>query len=347
MSGEIYPYASLPTVQVGRSYGLRLADIRRTWEAGRTIGRAAKRYLARKRESFKSKPKSRGKRLRGGKKPAVLTGLVENDGTGGQLSKFRGRTGMCFIPQSVLDSIAHEIYVTNVAGQTLAGIGLQSVATIAIAGSPADFDAISSSSKVADYFLEDWRMEVDITNCYLANCSLAIYDVVARKDIASTTLVSPSAAWVQGTTDESSSAAYDVPGSTPFQVELFNQYYKVVQVTQVTLGGGNMHKHIMTAKPQRLIRGAYAAYTPEAFKDVTHWLMIVISGAPANDTVSTTQVTLGKGGVNWVYRKQHRWKPLQNNSNSVTVSSNLLTSFTTAEDVVNTGGSTITTNMFG
>lgn len=314
---------------------------RNTWRAGQTVGRALKRWMSKpraEREHRKSLARA---------KPKILKGVVENDGTGGQLSKFSRPARKSYIPKSVIDSVGHSIYTVNNAGQLLSPVGLQAAGVLGAMCTKSDYDNISATSSKDRYYLESVRMEVDMVNCYQANTSLCIYDIVARRDVASSSITNPLDAWLAGDNDEGVAADYTYAGSTPFQTDAFNTYFKVLNVTQVTLGGGNMHKHIVTAHPAQLLEGAYAHYTTYGYRDLSQWVMVVISGQPANDTVTSTQVTLGKGGINFVTRKEHRWRVLQSKTPVVAANNALLAAFTTNEQVVDTGGSTIGTNTFG
>jgi len=330
----------------GFGSGSRLGINRRTWDLGKSIGRGLKRAYDSRNSRSSAVKKVKTEDKKSFVKPGIPQGRVMNEGTGGQYSMFFKGGRKCFLPKHVEDALPPLAVVTNGAVQLKSAIGKQAIYSTEGLFLPTTATTYTGD-KITRVLYKSASQDITLNNIYLSNAYVIIYDIFARKDVANSTISKPDIAWIQGGTDESTANSYSFLGSTPWQVEVFNQFYRVEQVTNVVLGAGATHVHKVRIKPEAIVSSAYAQYSPYAFKDVTYFCMIEVHGSPANDTVTQTQVGIGAGGLNIVVDREETLKQLQRATPTLNVTNSLITAFTTAEQVVNLGGSTITTNAEG
>ena len=140
------------------------------------------------------------------------------------------------------------------------------------------------------------------------DCFLVIYDVIARRDLSSTTGdYDPAAAWYNGAPDTGmTSAATGYPGATPFAVPRFTQYFDVKKVSHIILPAGGCHNHRIHYEPNRMISREVIADNNQNVKGLTMYSIAVIYGAPDNNLTGTT-VTSGSAAVDFVQTKQYKW----------------------------------------
>lgn len=317
-------------------------------QAARTIGRAAKKWLARRRQAqIMSAPVTQDTFMSpASTRQGIQHGRVVNEGTGGQCSYFRMAGKKSYIPPHILDSLPPQVYQLAFASQLKSAVGLQNVTTLGNMFIPSMVTAYTSDT-VSRVVFESGTMDVTMNNIFLSNAYVIIYDIVARKDCAVANVQDPLSAWVNGDINTGATSAYTKLGSTPFQTELFNQYYRVAQQTDVVLAAGATHVHKARLKSNRQISAAYATNTPYAIKDLSYFCMIEVHGSPANDITTQTQVSVGQAGLNIIVDSEVHLKQLSKATPTITVTNTLATSFTNGEQVVNLGGSTITTNAEG
>lgn len=321
------PFSRVPTLgQLAKGTG--------GWPAGYGPGTAkklSKQYLRKKK----------------GGSNGIAQGRVMNEGTGGQFSMFNGPRHKSYLPKHVENALAPLVYQANAAYQLLSTVGKQNVLIPLGLNNPSITTGVTSDS-VSNMMFVETTGDVTMNNIYLSNVYIIIYDVFARKDIGTANVGTPLLAWTQGNSDEGSANAYAVLGSTPWQSEAFNQFYRVAQVTNVVLAAGGTHVHKVRLHPNRLVNGSYATYTPYGFRDLTYWTMIEIHGSPANDTTTQTQVSIGVGGLNIIADQEHKTKQIAKQTPIiVSVNSLRTTPFTVAEQVVNMGGTTIVAQAEG
>jgi len=140
------------------------------------------------------------------------------------------------------------------------------------------------------------------------DCFLVIYDVIARRDLSSTTLdYLPSSAWYDGAPDTGmTSAATFYPGATPFAVPRFTQYFDVKKVSHIILPAGGCHNHRIHYEPNRMISREVIADNNQNVKGLTMYSLAVIYGAPDND-LTAVNVTSGSAVIDFVQTKQYKW----------------------------------------
>lgn len=284
---------------------------------------------------------------KGGSKGGIRQGRVINEGTGGQYSMYNGPKGKSYLPSHIENALAPQVIQSNAASQLLATIGTQNTTTVLQLNTPS-ISPFLTGDKMSNTMYVRAFGDVTMNNIYLSNCYIIIYDIMARKDISSSSLSSPDLAWTQGVVDEGrSSSVVDYLGSTPWQSELFNQYYEVKQVTNVVLCAGGTHVHKVRLRPNRVVNAAYGQYTTYGLRGLTYFTMIEIHGSPANSITTQTTVSVGVAGLNIIADQEHMLKQIAKQTPSVQVNNTLVTSLAGGEQVVNLGGSTIVTQAEG
>lgn len=276
----------------------------------------------------------------------IQNGRVMNEGTGGQYSYFNGKKGVSFLNPSVLSEIAPQVYTNVQASQLKSAVSLQAVSVPLTLFSPTLATAVLSDN-ISRLLYDHATGDVTVNNIYLSNLYMIIYDCVARRDSGSAYTADPLSSWSQGDTDTGVSTSYTKLGSTPWQTELFNQFWEVKQVTNIVLGSGATHVHKVRLRPHASISGARAKYNASQLSGLTYCCMVEIHGSPANDTTTQTQVSVGVAGLNIISDKEEYLKLLKNNTPVIANSGSIPASFTVAEQVVNLGGSLIQPNAEG
>lgn len=342
MEIEPYSYSQGP---VG-SYASRIGINRNTWRAGQTIGRAVKRWLNKRgRPTPQSNPRP-AKKQRTAQKSTIQTGRVMNEGTGGQCSVFRGPFKKSFLPKYITEVIAPQKIQSASAWQIKSVIGKQNIISPLSLFLPS-LATSYTGDKFTRVLYEKATAEFTMNNIYLSNAYIIIYDIFARKDFTTAVFTDPVSAWTQGDTDEGAATAPTFLGSTPWNNELFNEYFRVSQVTKVVLAAGATHVHKINLNPNRVVSSAYAQYTNGGLKDVSYWCMVEVHGSPANDVTTQAAVSIGVGGLNIVVDYEQTLKQLLKATPTITAAAGLSTTLAGGEQVVNLGGSTITVNAEG
>ena len=140
------------------------------------------------------------------------------------------------------------------------------------------------------------------------DCFLVIYDVIARRDLSSTTTdYTPSNAWYNGAADTGMTSTNTLaPGATPFAVPRFTQYFDVKKVSHIILPAGGCHNHRIHYEPNRMISREVIADNNQNIKGLTMYSLAVIYGAPDNNQNGTV-VTSGSAVIDFVSTKQYKW----------------------------------------
>jgi len=324
---------------------LTLKNARR---AANVIGGAYKTYKEFKRSFGGSQSKVDARRAESRRELERLPtqhAKVQNEGAGGQCtyvniprlrSSFNGKTQKALAPITI---------VTNNAAQVKSSVGLQNAADVFSMALKADLTLETAGNTSTRILLESYRGEAILENVQLSNVRITLYDCIAKRDLPVAIESTPVTAWTSGYTAMAAGSVTN-PGATPWESDQFNDFYKVINKSEIILGAGACHRHIVTGRPNQLLTGA-VGQTFNGYRDCTYFLLMVVSGSPSNDTVTQTQVSLGVATVNVVWQTDHKWKQLSDATEGHAKTNNLITAFTTAEQVVNIGGTTITPNAEG
>lgn len=238
-----------------------------------------------------------------------------------------------FVPKSILMAYPQQIYDFNFAYEASSTVGLQDYTQINYIDPTVVNSLIAENDQM---FITNFDAEMLVVNSSSSNSSLIFYDIICRKDCAVTNIASPGAAWAHGVDIEGGSATdYKVIGSTPTESIAFNQFYKIVQKTPITLGPGQMHRHRASFAPNKLIKGQYSANVAYGLQGLSCWTMIVHHGMPAHDSTTVTNVTIDVSDLDIVWKLSLRYKDLNKSTGAWTKTNNLATTFAVGEQFVN------------
>lgn len=289
------------------------------------------------------------KAIKYGKSALGIHQRAKNSGAGGSESSFF--YGRRRIPAKYLAAsrwLQHQYYVKNGAGRTTSTVGVQQSNTPLVMFNTADLETmfgIQGAGKTEKMLFESCSAELQITNQDLATCRITLYDIIQRRDGNATNVSDPNSAWQNSYGDMlgGSNSNCTIPGVTPFSSDLFVQYFKVLKATHLMLAQGQVHVHRVNFSPNRMFDREIDQYQL-TLKGLTCFTMIVYSGVPENDSVTKTSVSLGVSTLDYVYRKQYKFKYMTQNISSISATNSLSTSFAVAEDIIDIGAGTVVTD---
>lgn len=183
--------------------------------------------------------------------------------------------------------------------------------------------------------------EILLANASVFTTTMIIYDVMARRDLhlglaSSAELAAPTGAWSTGVTDEGGGANdWKVIGGTPFQSELFNQFYRVVQTTRVELNPGGIHRHVASFRPNKIVHNEVVEANSYGIQGLSCYTMVVLYGQPAHDSTTTTSVTITAASLDVVQSANYRYRYIQEGSTDFTKTNQLAASFAVGPQIVN------------
>lgn len=196
--------------------------------------------------------------------------------------------------------------------------------------------------------LQELHGELQINNCTTGVQRVTLYDVYARRDAyqTSATNMTPNIAWGQGMADEITGGSItrnQVVGSTPFDSELFCKLYKVFKVTHIDLAPGQTHYHRISAKPNYVMDNELLQGTNiQSIKWLAHYTMLVSVGGLVVDTTGTL-CTTGQIELLIVQKFDYRFTYVPDSITTLTVSNNLNTTPSAANNEINDITGTIST----
>lgn len=223
---------------------------------------------------------------------------------------FKSETGTQFY---LADQIAKGSHATNSQLSTNVASMYNGVDLIAMYNAALSMITDSTRHANSRIFLEQCTQRTMITNQTNDVVRLAIYDIVPRKDINSSTYSPPTAAWTQGiATSGASTTSVSFVGANPFQSPVFTKLYKVQKVTNLELHSGGHHVHTTVSKPRRMIDGQYlsenGANSYSGYGGLTCWTMCVQHGFPLNDGTTKTNIGTASGAIDYVTTRQYKYR---------------------------------------
>lgn len=177
---------------------------------------------------------------------------VQFEESANSLSKCHYGRHKCYVPETVLKTLAKQLKVYNTSNNSVSTVGKQAVVYFSYS-SPSDLygGLASVNDKMIFHGVE---AEISMVNASSTNSQIFIYDVICRKDCNSGNTGSPNGAWQVGIDDAGgNNTDYQIVGSIPTESRLFTDYYKIVQRTRVSLGPGQMHRHEVTYHPNKVL----------------------------------------------------------------------------------------------
>lgn len=202
--------------------------------------------------------------------------------------------------------------------------------------------------KTNRFVLESSQFECLMTNSSLASCYVEIYDIARKRDANATEYKfteNPLAAWQQGVYNASGVSLLDwsVLRSSPFDSQVFKEWFKVVKRTRIELSQGATHKHSVILKPNKLIDAATPQFVDGDFAGLTMYTMVVFYGQPASLVgESGTSVTTAKIALDTVATSRYKYTWVSDTTQNVYITDNMVS--LAGEQIVSTGAGDIRLN---
>lgn len=239
-----------------------------------------------------------------------------------------------------LKALAKNYYGINTGFRHTQTVGLQGAVIVNTMFNYTDVNAISQkiqTSQTNKFLIKSCSAETLITNQDSGNVNVVLYDIVARRDLAtSSNIASPLAAFQNSLGDEGgANSNYQYVGTTPFSLDLFTQFFKVVKISHVTLGQGQCHTHRVKFSVNTIIDGELIQYNTNGFKGVSCWTMAITQGMPYNDSTTKTQVSTGSIAIDVINKRQYAYTWMQDIDTNYSYSNNIAGSFTVSENIMN------------
>lgn len=288
---------------------------------------------------------------------AIKTGHTWTEGRSGELSSINFGYHKPFMPRSVFLSLAPIVALRNVAYSSSAAYGTQQIAALQVQntngqGILSSYDLTQLWAEINTYkagypqkvLFESVAGQHVIQNQGVANVVCRIYDCIAIKDGSSNNTGFPGNSWTNGVSDEGYSGAAAVVGATPWASEIFNQFWKVKQVTNFVLGQGMCHTHKFTFNPNRELSSMYFDSTNlQSIAGLTFQSLIVFYGAP--DDSSNTTVTTATAKLDIAGSCEYRYRALEQSATTYTSLSSTIPTSGITESILNiaTGAATANT----
>jgi len=197
-------------------------------------------------------------------------------------------------------------YIINTAGQLNALLNTQAFTTY---GHISNFlmnqirSQITTLNTPVRYVLESYQSVFTFTNTTNAPIEVDIYDICCKRQVlgesAYTTSLGtyplngfPDSYWVTGSLVQqdlppgSTAGSWKVPGASPFDSQLFKEYFVVKKRTFVTLPLGATHRHAVLQKPNCLVTDAILKNIEFSGEPgLATWTMFVMRGYPGGSGV--------------------------------------------------------------
>lgn len=239
-----------------------------------------------------------------------------------------------YIPESVLKTLQRQVKVINSAGSFESTVGTQNATWLSAADAASLYAMLPSVND--KMILHTVRGEISLVNSSSTNSTVVLYDIVAKRDSNTGNTGSPNGAWQVGIDDAGgNSTDWKVIGSIPQESVLFNEYYKIVQRTRISLAPGQMHRHEFSYTPNKVLSGEYLNNVTYGAAGITIGTMVLQYGMPAHDSTTTTAVTVDVGAIDYLFKVSYDWRELENSVTAWTKSNTLATSFAVGEQFVN------------
>lgn len=214
------------------------------------------------------------------------------------------------------------------------------------------------------FVVESYQSETLYTNTSTAPLEMELYDLVLKKDLPQTwvyTLGSntwpippkPESYWYNGSLIQSNkptgTVIHDSPanqlGSSPFDSQLFTEFFEVRKRTIVTMSMGATHRHIVFMKPNYLVKDAEIQNNVlcNGVAGLTAFTMIRFNGFPTGSLDDANTATSG-AQLSWVQSTRVKY------TFATDVSQNMYQSnpvaLTAPADIVNIGSGLVETQSF-
>lgn len=279
------------------------------------------------------------------KTSTVKTGLVRQEGSSTSMSRcLFGKNPKSQYGYTAKLS-APQYYVQNLAGANVqSGVGLQEAfivqwLTYAQGLHNIYLTSPDAPSLTSRFLLERVHGETLFANAASFGCSMTIYDVMNRRDTPVAGF-DPSSCYNNGIANEGGGAgAYRTAGTTPFESEQFNQFFKVIQKTRVDIPSGGTHRHTIDFEPNKILHAeviaSLSANNNGSLADLGIYSLVVFHGQPAHDSTTITSVTLSQASLDVVSKMEYKYRFLSEAATDWSRTNNLAASFAVGAQFVN------------
>ena len=170
------------------------------------------------------------------------------------------------------------------------------------------------------FVVETYQSETLYTNTSTAPLEMELYDLVLKKDLPQTWVYTlgtntwpiapkPESYWYNGSLIQSNkptgTVIHDSPAnqlaSSPFDSQLFTEFFEVRKRTVVTMSMGATHRHIVFMKPSYLVKDAEIQNSVlcNGVAGLTAFTLIRFNGFPAG-SFNDGNTTVSAGQLSWV-----------------------------------------------
>jgi len=187
---------------------------------------------------------------------------------------------------------------------------------------------------------------VTISNACTAPVELDIYDIVLKRDLPlalqwkqnanlwTIPLCYPDSMWAEGsyannnTINTGGTAQSANIAASPFDVTIFNEYFRVKRKSKVLLTQGGVHRHSIVSNVNKIIDSVMfnqisnaSMTTPTSgvlgWKGVTTFVMVVQRGLPISDATEVSTVTTAETHIDVVQDFRIKWNWVSDNTRGV------------------------------
>lgn len=240
---------------------------------------------------------------------------INNMGTGITRSKYTSGTSVP-VPKSIYNNAYKQTFVlsdidsnftvpnTGTTSSTTRGVaqyGFLEVGDITtlVAQFPA---SATASSQLGSFYFGGTKSVLTVTSATNLNCSLRVYECVAKRDTNIAQYRTPVDAWSNGldqTIGGSTTSTYSVLGMYPSSSPFFREYWHVENYFDIDLAAGGTHVHTSTYNVNSTYPNClYANHgSTSTMNGLTRYYLFVLSGTPVHDSTNENNVQLGGAKV--------------------------------------------------
>lgn len=192
--------------------------------------------------------------------------------------------------------------------------------------------SVTSKSPLGSFYFGNTKSVMSITSATNLNCSLRVYECVAKRDTNISYYRTPIDAWSRGideTVGSSTSTTYTSIGVYPSTSPIFREFWHVENYFDIDLAAGGTHIHTSTYHVNSTIPNCLVSEHGDtsAMAGVTRYYLFVLSGTPVHDSANENNVALGsvKVDVNIVQTYEYYSIPFTDEGLVTSLSSDLIT----------------------
>lgn len=222
-----------------------------------------------------------------------------------------------FVPTKmgpVTKAVAHKTYVgTAIATDVTTAVGVQGYSNVAAIFTPTDIGVMFGENSITTeqkILFKSHYTEVMISNPLNVSIRVKLYDIENREDVDRSTIGTPSLAINLSAGDAAGGTATvsaAVLGTNPLDITGWQQQYRIVNVTDLLLQGGQVHIHKVKGSPNRIVDSDRTKYSAYGIEGLTRWVLMQQYGTPGNDSMTLTQVSTLATRLNVISTTTYRY----------------------------------------